>query len=185
MPKKFFKMKSLVTCLFLLVSLSLTAQLDKIKLKNAVVVGQLDKPEERYALEGALANLLSDNGVPATPSLNYVKAGGDSRELANDSLKNILMQKGFDTYVIVSVRGYDRKFKPSERRDSLEEKLGQGSLHEIYRQDAVSVTFEFTFYRNGEYLACDVVKCGNISDRESVLKRFRKKVSKRIYKKWK
>ena len=177
-------MKSILTILFFSVSLPMMAQLENLKLSNAVVIGQMDNPEERYALEGAMASLLSDNGVTATPSLNYIKAGGDARELASDSLMNLLKQKGFDTYVIVSVRGYDRKFKPSERKDSLVEKLGQTSLHEIYRLDAVSVSFEFTFYRNGEYVATDIVKCGNISDRESVLKRFRKKVAKRIYKKW-
>ncbi len=178
-------MKNILTTLFLVCCTSLMAQLENLNLSNGVVIGQVDKPEERYALEGALANLLSENGVNATPSLNYIRSGGDSRELASDSLMNVLKQKGFDTYVIVSVRGYDRKFKPSQRRDSLVEKLGQTSLHEIYRLDAVSVSFEFTFYRNGEYIATDIVKCGNISDRESVLKRFRKKVSKRIYKKWK
>lgn len=179
-------MKVVITLAILSISLVGFGQKKaKIDLTNALVVGQMDKPQERYALEGHLAQLLTQYNVKAAPSLNYVKVGGDSGVLLEDSITSLLKAQGFDTYLIVSVRGYDRRFKPSTRKDSLAEKLSQGSLYEIYRQDAVSVTFEFTFYRNGEYVATDVVKLGNISDRESVLKRFNKKVGKRIYKRWK
>lgn len=178
-------MKKLILCLILLVATSAVAQLENVKLTNAVVIGQLDKPEERYTLEINLATLLSDYGITATPSLNHIKAGENAEVLAGDSLTTILKQKGFDTYVLISVRGYDRKFKASERQTQLIDKLGEGTLNEIYRSDAVSVSFEFTFYRNGQFIATDIVQCGNISDRDSVLKRFRKKVSKRITKKWK
>ena len=74
-------MKSILTILFFSMSLPMMAQLENLKLSNAVVIGQMDNPEERYALEGAMASLLSDNGVSATPSLNYIKAGGDAREM--------------------------------------------------------------------------------------------------------
>lgn len=178
-------MKHITILLFIAISMVGVAQKTPLQLTNAVVVGQIDKPEERYALEGALSNLLTQNGVKATASLNFLKLGGDSGVLSTDSLSTILKNQGYDTYIIVNVRGYDRKFKPSERQEPLTEKLGQGSLHELYRQDAVSVTFEFTFYRNGQYISSDLVKLGNISDRETVLKRFNKKVGKRITKKWK
>lgn len=157
----------------------------KLNLTNAIVIGQIDKPQERYALEGALTSLLAQNGVKSAPSLNYVKVGGDTQVLASDSMMTAMKNLGFDTYCIVNVRGYDRKFKASERRDPLIEKLGQGSLFELYRQEAVSVTFEFTFYRNGEFVKSDIVKLGNISDRDSVLKRFNKKMEKHITKNWK
>lgn len=165
--------------------LGLSQKKVKLNLTNALVIGQIDKPQERYAIEGALTNLLADYGVKSAPSLNYVRVGGDSQVLASDSMLTKLKEAGFDTYVIVNVRGYDRKYKPTSRQDPLVEKLGQGSLHELYRQDIVSVTFEFLFYRNGEYIGSDLVKLGNISDRDSVLKRFSKKVGKRIYKRWK
>jgi len=173
--------------IFALIALTLNANAQKkvkIKLTNAVVIGQIDKPAERYALEGALTGLLAQNGIKSAPSLNFVKVGGDTQILASDSVMTSLKDQGFDTYCIVNVRGYDRKFKASVRRDSLIEKLGQGSLFELYRQEAVSVTFEFTFYRNGEFVKNDIIKLGNISDRDSVLKRFNKKMDKFIYKNW-
>ncbi len=157
----------------------------KFKLTNALVVGQIDKPEERYALEGALTNLLVQNGVKSAPSLNFLKVGGDSKILASDSMMLKMKEQGFDTYIIANVRGYDRKFKPTNSKDQLVDVLGQGSLHELYRMDIVSITFEFSFYRNGQFIGSDLVKLGNISDRESVLKRFSKRVDKRISKKWK
>lgn len=179
-------MKLVITIVLLSLSVSGFGQKKvKINLTNALVIGQMDKPQERYAIEGQLTQLLAQYNIKAAPSLNYVKVGGDSGVILEDSVAAKLKAEGFDTYLIVSVRGYDRKFKASTRRDSLSEKLGQGNLYEIYRQDAVSVTFEFTFYRNGEYLATEVVKLGNISDRDSVLKRFNNKVGKRIYKRWK
>lgn len=179
-------MKLVITIVLLSLSVSGFGQKKvKINLTNALVIGQMDKPQERYAIEGQLSQLLAQYNIKAAPSLNYAKVGGDSGVLLEDSIAAKLKADGFDTYLIVSVRGYDRKFKASTRRDSLSEKLGQGNLYEIYRQDAVSVTFEFTFYRNGEYLTTEVVKLGNISDRDSVLKRFNNKVGKRIYKRWK
>jgi hypothetical protein len=83
------------------------------------------------------------------------------------------------------VRGYDRKYKPTNLRDDLVTALNAGNLFPIYREEVVSVSFEFTFFRNGQFVCSDIVKCGNVSDRDSVIKRFRKLVAKRIEKKWK
>lgn len=177
-------MKSIVIILFSFLSLNAFSQLKTLKLRNAVVVGQFDKYEDRFTIESTLTSLLSDYNIKTTPSVNYVKAGESSVVLAGDSLMNVLKEKGFDTYVIVSVRGYDRKYKISEMKYPFSEKLDQGTLREIYRNAAVSVTFEFAFYRNGELVAIDQVKCNNISDRESVLKRFRNKTEKRVAKRW-
>jgi hypothetical protein len=178
-------MKFILVTLFILASASFFGQKPNYKLTNALVIGQIDKPEERFALEGALASLLSQNGVKATPSVNYTKVGGDTKILASDSTQMKMKELGFDTYIIANVRGYDRKFKPSANKGQLVDALGQGSLYELYRQDIVSITFEFSFYRNGQFIGSDLVKLGNVSDRESVLRRFNKKIAKRIAKKWK
>lgn len=178
-------MKTILIILLSFISLTGISQVKDLQLSNALVVAQMDKPQERYAIESNLTDLFIQNGIKALPSLNYYKMGGSGAVLASDSMKQVLSAQGIDTYVLVTVRGYDRKFKPSERRESLTDKLEEGNLYELYRLDIVSISFEFTFYRNGEFIGNDVVKCGNISDRETVLKRFRKKVSKRIYKKWK
>ena len=154
-------------------------------LTNALVIGQLDNPEDRYSLEINITELLNSKGVKAEPSLNHVKFGENSQILGEDSLIQLMKSKGIDTYVLVSVRGYDKKFKKTTLRDSLEASLAMGNLFDLYRQDIVSISFEFKFYRNGEFVYTDIVKCGNIGDRSSVIKRFRKKTGKRIIKKWK
>jgi hypothetical protein len=62
--------------------------------------------------------------------------------------------------------------------------LGRTSIYHIYREEATSVSFEFTFYKEGSMVFRDILKCSNISDRDSVIKRIRKKLPKRMAKKW-
>ena len=157
----------------------------ELNLTNAVVIAQLDNPEDRYSLEINTTEILSSLGIKTIPSLNVMKIGGDSQILATDSISQLLKSKGIDTYLIISVRGYDRKYKVSGSQDDLKTALSIGGLFDLYRQDIVTISFEFKFYREGQFVYGDIIKCGNISDRESVLKRFRKKVTKRAIKKWK
>ena len=181
-------MKLILMVCVALISLEGMAQKEKkaeLKLKNALVIGQLNNPEERYTVEINVTELLSSNGIKTLPSLNILKLGGDSQVLATDSMVQLIKSKGIDTYLLVSVRGYDRKFKPSTIKDNFEKAVSVGSLFDLYRQDIVSVSFEFKFFRGGEYVFGDVIKCGNISDRSTVIKRLRKKLIKRIPKKWK
>jgi len=105
--------------------------------------------------------------------------------LVNDSLQKNLKSAGYDTYLVVNVRGYDRKFKPATQKITLSEILEMTSIYHLYKDEAISVSFEFTFFRNNEVVRRDILKCGNISDRNSVLKRFRKKLPKIIEKSWK
>ena len=178
-------MRVFLAIIFVVSSAGYFAQLTDLHLKNALVVGQLDKPEDRYTVEINLTEMLTNAGIKAIPSLNMMKLGSDASLLATDSIQRLVAAKGIDTYVIVSVRGFDRRFKPSIRKDDLNTALGAGSLFPIYREEVVSVSFEFLFYRNGQFVASDIVKCGNVSERDTVIKRFRKKVIKRIVKKWK
>ncbi|MCH2229287.1 MAG: hypothetical protein MK105_02990 [Crocinitomicaceae bacterium] len=157
----------------------------KLNLTNALVIGQMDNPADRYSLEINTTELLNTRGVKAVPSLNMMKLGGDAMILASDSIADLMKSKGVDTYVLISVRGYDRKFKVTGLKDSLETVLGTNSLFGLYREDIVSISFEFKFFREGHLIYSDMVKCGNIGDRETVIKRYRKKVGKRILKKWK
>ena len=156
-----------------------------LDLTNALVIGQMDKTEDRYSLEINATELLNSRGVKAIPSLNVMKLGGDALILASDSIGTLMEAQGIDTYVLVSVRGFDRKFKVSGLKDNLETALGLRSLFGLYREDIVSISFEFKFFRGGKLIYSDMVKCGNIGDRDTVLKRFRKKVGQRIVKKWK
>ena len=177
-------MKNLTLLLLLLVAVNVQAQKESIQLKNALVVGQLDKAEDRYSVEINLTELLTEAGVKAIPSLNILKMGSDASIIATDSIQKLIAAKGIDTYILVSVRGYDKKFKKTHRKDELKTALDAGNLFPIYRDEVVSVSFEFMFYRNGQFIGTDIVKCGNVSSRDTVIKRFRKSVAKRIEKSW-
>ncbi len=166
----------------IITTISLAQKQQKLHLKNALVIVQVDNPEDRYTLEINMTELLTSRGVKAVPSLNYMKQGGDSHILASDSISQIMKEQGIDTYLVVTIRGYDKRFKKSTRKDSLDAILEEGGIYDLYRQDIVSISFEFKFFRNGEMVYSDIRKCGNISDRPTVIKRFRKKVGKRIYK---
>ena len=159
------------------------AQTKELSLTNALVIGQLDRSEDRYSIEIALTELLSEYGVKALPSLNVLKVGADVYHLENDSIQNIVRSKGLDTYLTVSVRGYDKRFKLAENRDDFKTAINVNHLFSLYKENVITVSFEFTFYRDGKFVGTDIVRCGNIDSRETVLKRFKKKVGKRI-KKW-
>lgn len=177
-------MKNALFFTLLLISTLGHGQLSNLHLKNVVVVGQLDRAEDRYTIEVNVTEQFADAGIKAIPSLNLLKQGSDDVLLAGDSLKAIVTGKGYDTYVLVSIRGYDRKFKATERNDDFATALGVGNLFPIYRDEVASVSFEFLFYRNGQMVGSDILKCGNVSDKDSVIKKFRKVLAKRIQQKW-
>lgn len=156
-----------------------------LKLKNAVVIGQFDKSEDRYAIEVSLTELLTQSGVKAMPSLNLLKKGASATVLSNDSLQKQMKAAGYDTYLVVNVKGYDHKFKPSTSKVTFAEVLEMTSIYHLYRDEATSVSFDFTFFRDNQVVYREVFKCGNVSDRDSVLKKFRKKMTKVIAKNWK
>lgn len=155
-----------------------------ISLTNTLVIGQMDTPSDRYSIEITLTEMLTNYGVKAVPSLNVLKLGSDSRALATDSIQRIIAAKGVDTYCIVSIRGFDRNYDVANTADDFATSLDQASFFELYRADAVSISFQFKFFRGNKCVHSEIVKCGNIGSRESVLKRFRKKVGKRIKKSW-
>jgi hypothetical protein len=179
-------MRSYLLIAFLISSVAGFSQdLKNLDLKNVLVVGQLDKPEDRYTLEINLSEMFANQGIKTMASLNVLKQGADPRILATDSIRTLLQGQGIDTYVLVSVRGYDRKFKPASKHYDLGTELTNGHAFPLYREEIVSITLEFNFYRNGEFVGYDILKLGGIGSRDSVLKKLRKKLPKRINKRWK
>lgn len=177
-------MKLFISIALLFIGFSVTAQDSLKNLNNVVVIGQIDNPEDRFSLEIALADFFKSNNIKTTTSLNIVKQGGDAMTLAADSTQQKLKEKGFDTYMLISVRGYDRKFKKSTRRPTMEEAIEVGHLFTLYREEVVSVSFEITFYQNGKLVQYDLIKVGSVGSRESVLKKLRKKMAKKLKKDW-
>ena len=170
--------------MMLLISSAVFAQKVDLNLTNALVIGQMDNQEDRYSIEINMTEMMTSRGMKAMPSLNMIKRGADSRVLASDSVAQVCKSKGIDTYVLVSVRGYDRKFKTTGKKETLTEALDRGNLFQLYSPDIVSVSFELKFFRNGEFLHSEIIKLGNVGGRESVIKRFRSKVGKKLDKNW-
>lgn len=179
------KIKISLILLVLGVQLSAFGQLKNLDLKNVLVVAQLDKPEDRFTLEVNLTEILSEQGIKTLASLNVLKQGSDMLMLASDSIAAVLKSKGIDTYMLVSVRGYDTRFKPSVNHNDLKTELVTGHLFPLYREEIISVTLEFNFYRNGQFVAYDILKLPGTSSRDEVIKKLHKKLPKRINKCWK
>lgn len=179
------KILFLSSIIFFCVITGFTQQKDEVfKLSNAVVVAQQDKSEDRYSLEINVLQLLADKGIKTMASLNLVKQGGSSAILATDSIQLKVKQAGIDTYMLISVRGYDKRFKPSEKLLSFSEELNVGHLFPLYREEVTSVTFTVTFYRKNEPVYCELIKTGNVGSREAVIKKLIKKLDKRLLKSW-
>ncbi|MFN5032238.1 MAG: hypothetical protein ACK5FX_08470, partial [Flavobacteriia bacterium] len=75
-------MKFYLTLLIAFIGNCMFGQVNDLHLTNALVVGQLDKPEDRYTVEINLTELLTDAGIKAIPSLNMMKLGSDASLLA-------------------------------------------------------------------------------------------------------
>lgn len=178
--------KSLLSFLFLgacLLGFS-QAKFPPLKLNNALVVSHLDKESDQFSLEIAVSDVLSKAKIKNTVSLNVLKAGGDPQVLMTDSLTQLLKAKGINTLMLVSVRGFDNRFRPSSGNMTLAEDLAADNLFPIYKEDIVSVTFEFHFYREGKLVYTDLLKIGGINSRDKVLKKLRKKLEKKVVKDW-
>lgn len=171
-------------CLLLIVSTLTFSQKKHIQLTNGLLVAQLDRPEEKFTLEINLAELFSAENVKVVPSLNLLKQGEVASVLVSDSVTNILKSKNIDTYILVSVRGFDKNFRLSSHFEPLSNELASSHLFPLFRDDILSVTFEFTLYRNNEVVANELLRIKNVDSKDKVMKKLRKKLPKLISK-WK
>jgi hypothetical protein len=165
-----------------LISINVVAQ--NFKLKECVVIGQFDKSEDRYAIEVTFCELFNALKVKAVPSSNYSKQGSGIATLVSDSLMSDLGYKGFSTYCLINVKGYDKRFKKSELLPGFDEALERASIYNLFKNDIASVTLEFIFYQNKTAVFSDVFKISNIGERDDVIKRIKKKAPKYILKNW-
>ena len=174
----------LLLCLLIFVGSISFSQNKHIQLNNGLIVAQLDRPEEKFTLEINLAELFANEGVQVIPSLNILKQGEIASVLASDSINRLLKSKNVDTYILVSIRGFDKNFKPSTHFESLANELASSHLFPLFRDEIMSITFEFTFYRNGQVIANELLRLKNVDSKDKVMKKLRKKLPKLISK-WK
>jgi hypothetical protein len=62
--------------------------------------------------------------------------------------------------------------------------LERATLYNLYKDEIASVSFEFIFYRDAKPVFNDVLKIGNIGNRDDVIKRLKKKAPKHIQEHW-
>ena len=86
--------------------------------------------------------------------------------------------------MFINVKGYDRKFKASKAKINVSEILERESIYKIYREESTSISFEFLFFKNNEMIFSDLIKVSNISNRDAVIKKYRKVLEARAQKKW-
>lgn len=175
----------LITISILFLSHSNWAQESQsLNLKNVLIVGQQDELSDRYTLEVGLLQLFSDYNIKSRASLNAIKEGGTDEILLNDSIYQKLKSEGIDTYLLVSIRGYNKRFKPSENANPIEEEINAGHLYPLYRESASTVTFSFTFYRDMLPVHHELIKTGTVGSKDAVMKKLLRKVEKRLEKEW-
>lgn len=172
----------IVTSVFLIQGANGFAQ--SLNLKNVVVVAQQDKLKDQYTLELAIVELMRDNNVNAIASLNIVPDGRDPVVLATDSLQRNLLNKGFDTYMLVSVRGYDKRFNPPENLVNMKEELSAGHLFQLWRESASTVTFTVIFYRNNVPAHSELIRVRARGSKDKMMKGFTRKMERRLKKGW-
>ena len=112
------------------------------------------------------------------------KQGANLNNLISDSVQQILKIKGYEIYLFINVKGYDRKFKASKAKINVSEILERESIYKIYRDESTSISFEFLFFKNNEMIFSDLIKVSNISNRDAVIKKYRKVLESRAQKKW-
>lgn len=177
--QKCFKMRSLLFICFVFFS-SFAIQAQGLKLTNGVLVGQLDRPEDKFTAEINLAEIFAECGVNVVPSLNLLKQGAPLSVLVSDSVKAILTDKKIDTYILVNVRGYDRQFRLSTKIGSLAEELNVAHLFPLFRDEIMSITFEFNFFRDGKLVHTELMRLKNVDTKEKLIQKLHKKLPKRI-----
>lgn len=176
-------MKSiLIICLFLIGTFQLFAQ--NVMLYKAVLVAQLDRPEDKFTAEINLAEIFTENKVEVIPSLNLLKQGAPLSVLVSDSIKSILNQRQINTYILVNVRGFDRSFRPSTKIGTLEQELSVGHMFPLFRDEITSMTLEFNFFRDDKLIHTELLRLRNVSTKEKVIQKLHKKLPSRI-KRWK
>lgn len=147
---------------------------------KAVLVAQLDRPEDKFTAEINLAEIFAENKVQVVPSLNLLKQGAPLTVLVSDSIKSILKEKQIDTYILVNVRGYDRAFRPSTKIGTLEQELSVGHMFPLFRDEITSITFEFNFFREDKLIHTELLRLRNVSTKEKLIQKLHKKLPSRI-----
>lgn len=174
----------ILSALFLTSSFTYAQKVRPLASKNVLVIAKQNELSDRYSLEVGLMQLFSAYKLKTKASLNVVKQGGNPDVLMSDSVRTQLSEEGIDTYLVVSIRGYNNRYKQSGDIPSLEQELDAGHLFSLYRDGISNVTFTFTFYKDMQPIHTELVRTGSVGSKEVVMQKLLKKVEKRLTKAW-
>lgn len=152
--------------------------------KNVLIIAKQDKTSDQYSMEVALMHMFKQYGITTKASLNYVKQGGGATILMEDSIVDILKKQGIDTYLVVTIRGYDKRYSPISELPSLKDQLSTNSIYELYRDGIANVSFSFTFYKDLKPVYSELIRTGTVGSKEAVIEKLLKKVEKHLKKDW-
>jgi hypothetical protein len=177
-------MNNFFKILVALLLISSTTAFGQVLLENVVVVAQQNNTADRFNLELAVMDLLRKYEVNARSAISVVKEGQGPNSLANDSIQKRLSGDGFNMFMLISVRGYDKRFSPPSNRFTLNEELLGGHLYAYHREKISSVTFTISFFRNGHPVHSELIRVKKTKSPEKILKSLIKKMERRLKRSW-
>lgn len=157
----------------------------QVDLDNVIVVAQQNQTEDRYNLELAVIDFLRSKSINTRSGISITKEGQGPPSLANDSLQNRMEEEGFPMFMLVSVRGYNKRYSISEQQNALNDELKAGNLFAYHREDISSVTFTISFYRNGVPVHAELIRVTKTKSPEKILSTLIKKMERQYKKVWK
>jgi hypothetical protein len=153
-------------------------------LKGAMLLVKNDDAKERFSVEANMGKILATYNLPLLLSINMINQGAPLKELAGARVQNEMSARGINSVLVVSIRGFDQRFKPRTKIPAtLEEMLEEGNLYPISQEEATTVTIEFIQYVGGKFNGYHMMRIGSASNKSKVYTRIQKKLN-RLVPKW-
>jgi hypothetical protein len=153
-------------------------------MQGAMLLVKNDNAQERFSVEANLGKILATYNMPLLLSINVINQGAPLKELAGARAQNEMSARGINSVLVVSIRGFDQRFKPRTKIPAtLEEMLEEGNLYPISQEEATTVTIEFIQYVGGKFNGYHMMRIGSASNKSKVYTRIQKKLN-RLVPKW-
>ncbi len=150
-------------------------------MKGAMLLVKNDNAQERFSVEANLGKILATYNMPLLLSINLINQGAPLKELAGARVQNEMSARGINSVIVVSIRGFDQRFKPRTKIPAtLEEMLEEGNLYPLSQEDVTTVTIEFIQYVGGKFHGYHMMRVGNASNKSKVYSKIQKKLNRQI-----
>jgi len=153
-------------------------------LKGVMLLVKNDNAQERFSIEANLGKIFAQFNMPILLSINLIKQGAPLTELSDPKIQGEMNSKGINSVVVVSIRGFDARFKPRTKMPAtLDEMLQEGNLYPISQEEATTVTIELIQFVNGKFNGYHMMRISSASDKTKVYSKIQKKLN-RLMPKW-